>query len=72
MLDTLRDFKWPADSGPSVHEFRSPRASDAEVTAAKIRRISERLPLENVWVNPDCGLETCGYVTRLRKDDFGA
>lgn len=61
MLDTLRDFQYPAGIGPGVYDIHSPNVPDAEEMAKKIRRTLERLPIENVWVNPDCGLKTRGY-----------
>ncbi len=61
MLDTLRDFRYPAGIGPGVYDIHSPNVPDAEAMAEKIRRTLERLPLKNVWVNPDCGLKTRGY-----------
>jgi len=61
MLDTLREFRYPAGIGPGVYDIHSPNVPDAGDMAVKIRRTLERLPLENVWVNPDCGLKTRGY-----------
>jgi 5-methyltetrahydropteroyltriglutamate--homocysteine methyltransferase len=61
MLDTLREFQYPAGIGPGVYDIHSPNVPDAEAMADKIRRTLERLPLQNVWVNPDCGLKTRGY-----------
>ena len=65
MLDTLRDFKYPAGIGPGVYDIHSPNVPDADEMANKIRRTLKRLPLENVWVNPDCGLKTRGYAETI-------
>lgn len=61
MLDTLRDFQYPAAIGPGVYDIHSPNVPEVQEVAEKIRRTLERLPLEQVWVNPDCGLKTRGY-----------
>jgi 5-methyltetrahydropteroyltriglutamate--homocysteine methyltransferase len=61
MLETLRDFQYPAGIGPGVYDIHSPNIPTVEAMAAKIRRTLELLPLEQVWVNPDCGLKTRRY-----------
>jgi 5-methyltetrahydropteroyltriglutamate--homocysteine methyltransferase len=61
MLETLRDFRYPAGIGPGVYDIHSPNIPTVEAMAAKIRRTLELLPLEQVWVNPDCGLKTRRY-----------
>lgn len=61
MLDTLRDFHYPAAIGPGVYDIHSPNIPKVEEIADKIRQTLERLPVESVWINPDCGLKTRGY-----------
>lgn len=47
--------------GPGAYDIHSPRVpSVAEVTDL-LQRAAERLPLRQVWANPDCGLKTRGY-----------
>jgi 5-methyltetrahydropteroyltriglutamate--homocysteine methyltransferase len=70
MLDTLRDFQYPASIGPGVYDIHSPNVPEIELMATKIRGTVERLPASQVWVNPDCGLKTRGYqetVPALRR-----
>lgn len=47
--------------GPGAYDIHSPRVpSVAEVTDL-LQRAADRLPLRQVWANPDCGLKTRGY-----------
>ncbi len=61
MLETLRQFRYPAGIGPGVYDIHSPNVPTVEAMADKIRRTLESLPADQVWVNPDCGLKTRGY-----------
>jgi len=48
--------------GPGVYDIHSPRIpSQAEVTAL-LERAAAELDVRRLWVNPDCGLKTRGYV----------
>ncbi len=61
MLAKLKDFRYPAGIGPGVYDIHSPNVPSVEFIAQKIRRTLEILPIEQVWVNPDCGLKTRKY-----------
>ncbi|MEV0829785.1 5-methyltetrahydropteroyltriglutamate--homocysteine S-methyltransferase [Nonomuraea rubra] len=47
--------------GPGVYDIHSPRVPSAEEVESLLRRALEELPVERVWVNPDCGLKTRTY-----------
>ncbi|MDP4509485.1 5-methyltetrahydropteroyltriglutamate--homocysteine S-methyltransferase [Nonomuraea turcica] len=47
--------------GPGVYDIHSPRVPGAEEVEDLLRRTVRALPLERVWVNPDCGLKTRTY-----------
>ncbi|UBU15516.1 5-methyltetrahydropteroyltriglutamate--homocysteine S-methyltransferase [Nonomuraea gerenzanensis] len=47
--------------GPGVYDIHSPRVPSADEVEALLRRTVEALPVERVWVNPDCGLKTRTY-----------
>ncbi|AQZ65879.1 5-methyltetrahydropteroyltriglutamate--homocysteine S-methyltransferase [[Actinomadura] parvosata subsp. kistnae] len=47
--------------GPGVYDIHSPRVPSAEEVESLLRRTLAALPVERVWVNPDCGLKTRTY-----------
>ena len=47
--------------GPGVYDIHSPRVPSVAEVAELLDRTVDRLPLRQVWVNPDCGLKTRGY-----------
>jgi 5-methyltetrahydropteroyltriglutamate--homocysteine methyltransferase len=47
--------------GPGVYDIHSPRVPGAEEVEDLLRRTVRALPVERVWVNPDCGLKTRTY-----------
>ncbi|WP_327584581.1 5-methyltetrahydropteroyltriglutamate--homocysteine S-methyltransferase [Nonomuraea sp. NBC_00507] len=47
--------------GPGVYDIHSPRVPGAAEVEDLLRRTVRALPLERVWVNPDCGLKTRTY-----------
>jgi 5-methyltetrahydropteroyltriglutamate--homocysteine methyltransferase len=61
LLEAFLDFDYPNEIGPGVWDIHSPRVPTAEEMAGLIRRATNRLPAERLWVNPDCGLKTRGW-----------
>ncbi|MBP2705119.1 5-methyltetrahydropteroyltriglutamate--homocysteine S-methyltransferase [Microbispora sp. RL4-1S] len=47
--------------GPGVYDIHSPRVPTEEEVAESLAEILRVLPVERVWVNPDCGLKTRTY-----------
>ncbi|GAA2210157.1 5-methyltetrahydropteroyltriglutamate--homocysteine S-methyltransferase [Nonomuraea monospora] len=47
--------------GPGVYDIHSPRVPSADEVEALLGRALGALPVERVWVNPDCGLKTRTY-----------
>ncbi|MCS6928407.1 MAG: 5-methyltetrahydropteroyltriglutamate--homocysteine S-methyltransferase [Saprospiraceae bacterium] len=58
LLEAFVDFKYPNEIGPGVYDIHSPRIPRTEEMVRLLRKASEVLPVENIWVNPDCGLKT--------------
>jgi 5-methyltetrahydropteroyltriglutamate--homocysteine methyltransferase len=58
LLEAFLDFDYPNEIGPGVWDIHSPRVPTAEEMAALLRRATNRIPVERLWVNPDCGLKT--------------
>ncbi|UOQ58242.1 5-methyltetrahydropteroyltriglutamate--homocysteine S-methyltransferase [Leucobacter allii] len=57
----LGDHGYSRGIGPGVYDIHSPRVPSAEEQAELIRIAGRRIPGEQLWVNPDCGLKTRGY-----------
>ncbi|MFI7706273.1 5-methyltetrahydropteroyltriglutamate--homocysteine S-methyltransferase [Nonomuraea sp. NPDC049480] len=47
--------------GPGVYDIHSPRVPGPEEVEELLRRALRALPVERIWVNPDCGLKTRTY-----------
>ncbi|EFC37875.1 predicted protein [Naegleria gruberi] len=61
LLQAFEDFKYPNDIGPGVYDIHSPNVPNVEWMVKLIKNAIERIPKENIWINPDCGLKTRGY-----------
>ncbi|HPC96337.1 MAG TPA: 5-methyltetrahydropteroyltriglutamate--homocysteine S-methyltransferase [Sedimentisphaerales bacterium] len=58
LLNAFVNYKYPNDIGPGVYDIHSPRVPPTEEMMDLIRRMAEVLSVEQLWVNPDCGLKT--------------
>ncbi len=58
LLDVFDEFKYPNEIGPGVYDIHSPNTPDIDAMVMLMRKASERIPAERLWVNPDCGLKT--------------
>ncbi|MEK0362362.1 5-methyltetrahydropteroyltriglutamate--homocysteine S-methyltransferase [Pseudomonas sp. CBC3] len=61
LLEAFRAFDYPNDIGPGVYDIHSPRVPDTQEIVQLLQKASERIPVERLWVNPDCGLKTRGW-----------
>lgn len=48
--------------GPGVWDIHAPRVPGTEELAELIGLAANAVPVSRLWVNPDCGLKTRGYV----------
>ncbi len=60
ILDALKAIDFQTQVGPGVYDIHSPRVPSVEEIETTIDNILRKLPIEKVWVNPDCGLKTRG------------
>ncbi|UQY43898.1 5-methyltetrahydropteroyltriglutamate--homocysteine S-methyltransferase [Erwinia sp. PK3-005] len=66
LLESFEEFEYPNEIGPGVYDIHSPNVPDVEWMEALLRKAAKRIPVERLWVNPDCGLKTRGWTeTRL-------
>ena len=60
ILDSLREQNFETEVGPGVYDIHSPRVPSVQEIEDALALMLEKIPEENLWVNPDCGLKTRG------------
>lgn len=58
LLKAFADFQYPNEIGPGVYDIHSPNVPTVAEMVALLEQAAEKIPLERLWVNPDCGLKT--------------
>ncbi|AFJ90941.1 5-methyltetrahydropteroyltriglutamate--homocysteine S-methyltransferase [Blattabacterium sp. (Blaberus giganteus)] len=58
LLKAFSVFSYPNEIGPGVYDIHSPRIPTIKEIFYLIEKASKKLPIKNIWVNPDCGLKT--------------
>jgi 5-methyltetrahydropteroyltriglutamate--homocysteine methyltransferase len=58
LLEAFAGREYANDIGPGIYDIHSPRVPGVEEIEALIRKALSVLRLEQLWVNPDCGLKT--------------
>ena len=58
LLDVFADFKYPNEIGPGVYDIHSPRVPSRTEMVHLLEKASAVVPVDQLWVNPDCGLKT--------------
>ncbi|WP_018719459.1 5-methyltetrahydropteroyltriglutamate--homocysteine S-methyltransferase [Arhodomonas aquaeolei] len=58
LLDAFVSFEYPNEIGPGVYDIHSPRTPEVAEMKRLLQRAAELIPVERLWVNPDCGLKT--------------
>jgi len=61
VVEPLGDHGYSRGIGPGVYDIHSTRVPEAAEQEELIRIAAARIPGEQLWVNPDCGLKTRGY-----------
>ncbi|MWV13971.1 5-methyltetrahydropteroyltriglutamate--homocysteine S-methyltransferase [Pseudomonas sp. R-28-1W-6] len=62
LLEAFERFEYPNEIGPGVYDIHSPRVPDSAEMVALLRKAAARIPVERLWVNPDCGLKTRAWA----------
>ena len=60
ILDVLKANNFRTEAGPGVYDIHSPRIPSKDEIKAAINKMIGRIPVQKLWVNPDCGLKTRG------------
>lgn len=58
LLNAFGEFSYPNEIGPGVYDVHAPRVPSVEDMVALLEKAVAVVPVERVWVNPDCGLKT--------------
>ena len=73
LLDVFAGYRYPAEIGPGVYDIHSPRVPAVDEMAKLLKAAAQRLPADQLWVNPDCGLKTRKWPeTRLAVENMVA
>lgn len=62
LLEAFERFDYPNEIGPGVYDIHSPRVPDSSEMVRLLKKAAQRVPVERLWVNPDCGLKTRGWA----------
>lgn len=58
LLGAFVDFQYPNEIGPGIYDIHSPRIPDTDEIVSLMNKACKYLAVEQLWVNPDCGLKT--------------
>jgi 5-methyltetrahydropteroyltriglutamate--homocysteine methyltransferase len=58
LLRAFAKFEYPNEVGPGIWDIHSPRVPSVDEMADSLRAAIEVVPVDRLWVNPDCGLKT--------------
>lgn len=58
LLEIFKKFDYPNEIGPGIYDIHSPNIPSEEEIIQLLQRASKYIPVERLWVNPDCGLKT--------------
>lgn len=58
LLDVFKKVSYANEIGPGVYDIHSPRVPSTEEMEANLEAASTVLSIDQLWVNPDCGLKT--------------
>ena len=65
LLDDFGTFAYPNQIGPGVYDIHSPRIPSTDEISELLHKATQVIPIEQLWVNPDCGLKTRSWAETL-------
>lgn len=60
LLDVLKENSFRTEVGPGIYDIHSHRVPSVEELTGIITKLTKKLDITKLWVNPDCGLKTRG------------
>ena len=58
LLEVFKEFKYPNEVGPGVYDIHSSNIPNIKSIDILLKKAMKYIPLNRIWVNPDCGLKT--------------
>jgi len=58
LLKAFEQQSYPNDLGPGVYDIHSPNIPSIDWMVDLINKAQQSIPVERLWINPDCGLKT--------------
>ena len=58
LLGAFDKFSYPNQIGPGVYDIHSPNIPKVDDMVDLINKASDKISIEQLWLNPDCGLKT--------------
>ncbi len=65
LLDDFGTFSYPNQIGPGVYDIHSPRIPSTDEMVELLHKATQVIPVQQLWVNPDCGLKTRSWAETL-------
>ncbi|MGR5132138.1 5-methyltetrahydropteroyltriglutamate--homocysteine S-methyltransferase [Vibrio alfacsensis] len=62
LLKAFEAFNYPNEIGPGVYDIHSPNIPTQEWIEGLLKKAAQKVPVERLWVNPDCGLKTRNWA----------
>ncbi|MCA0936172.1 5-methyltetrahydropteroyltriglutamate--homocysteine S-methyltransferase [Vibrio alginolyticus] len=62
LLKAFEEFNYPNAIGPGVYDIHSPNIPSEEWIEGLIKKAAQKIPVQRLWVNPDCGLKTRNWA----------
>lgn len=74
LLQAFENFSYPNEIGPGIYDIHSPRIPSQDEMIEQLQHALRYIPIERLWVNPDCGLKTRNWpeVTAALQNMVGA
>lgn len=66
LLDQFKQSDYPNEIGPGVWDIHSPRVPAEEEMVALLKEALKFIPVDRLWVNPDCGLKTRAWPETMK------
>jgi len=58
LLDAFKQYQYLGDIGPGIYDIHSPNIPSQAEMEALLEKATQVIPIERLWINPDCGLKT--------------
>lgn len=58
LLKGFAEFSYPNDIGPGIYDIHSPNIPTVDGMHKLLEQACKLIDVQNLWVNPDCGLKT--------------